>query len=149
MRSIRLGSLAMLLIACSACVKDPPAAPSKDVPGCMDQAATNFSGGATRSDGSCTFSRVVFYVGSVVPAGALPVTVSIDGQVVGTVNGYYPASPPGNCTADFTAQKSLTDGRSHDWNARTAPYLPGGGFSANSGTLKADHGSECIKVRVF
>jgi hypothetical protein len=106
-------------------------------PGCMERSATNFDFDANSDDGSCTFTRVAFYIGTTVPFGALPVTVTLDGQTVGTITGIYPGSQPGNCTADFTASIFLPDGRTHDWNARSAPYLPGGGFASNSGKPRA------------
>src|SRR5262245_42980872 len=76
-------------------------------------------------------ARVAFY-GGFNPYVQLPVVVTVDGVQVGTITGVYPGTPPGNCSADFTAQTTIAkDGRSHDWNARSANQL------AFSGTVAA------------
>lgn len=88
----------------------------------------------------CTFSRVAFYSSFPVP---FPATVTLNGNQVGTITGFYPVTPPGNCSADFTAQIRLTDGERKDWNARAA------NGNATSGTVQASPSQECILVRVF
>jgi hypothetical protein len=88
----------------------------------------------------CRFSRVAFYVSR--PA-AFPVTVSIDGNQVQTaISGYWPIGP-GNCSAEYTAQTVLSDGRMHDWNARAVDGRTW------SGTLQANSSQECLRIQIF
>ena len=126
---------AALLPGCGLLEPDP-------ITGCTDAAALNRTFGAEKDDGTCEYSRVVFYVR---PAAGpyLPVTVRVDGATVGQINGVW-FSPPGNCSAEFTAPMRLRDGRPHDWNAAT-----NGSQFVNAGVVQADHGKECIVVPVF
>lgn len=140
MRAVRLLlaiCLAVVLPACDIFKPDP-------VVGCTDSAALNYSILAEEDNGSCEFSRVVFYGGQAIAPQFLPWSVVVDGVVVGQVTGFYPGAPPGNCSAQFTAQMQLSDGRRHDWNASS----PGNQF-ANSGVVQASRSNDCIRVRVF
>jgi hypothetical protein len=140
-----------LCLFASACTKDSPSAPSSSIRGCTVGSATNYNSRATEDDGSCAYPRVIFYVTAPPSPVAMPVTVSVDGAIVGNATVIY-SSVPGNCIADGTVGFQLKDAKSHDWNSRTAPDLPGGGLAVNAGTFSASSGSAsdgCIKVRVF
>jgi hypothetical protein len=104
--------------------------------GCTDSRALNYSTTAAVDDGSCEYSRVIFYKAVDGP----PVQVSVDGQPIGVIEAFYPAGP-GNCSAPGNATYQLQDSRRKDWNAQSGPYLA-------SGTVQASR-TECIRVRVF
>ena len=133
----------VLLLGATMSVACWPSQPSK-LRGCADRNALNYNSSAEEDDGSCQFSRVAFYGGLVIPPGNLPVSVKLDGAAAGQITGFYPVAPPGNCSADFTAQIRLSDGARHDWNATSA-----GGVFAWAGTVQANRSQECIVVRVF
>ncbi|MEL6616502.1 MAG: hypothetical protein AAFQ43_12240 [Bacteroidota bacterium] len=105
--------------------------------GCTDRNALNYDSGASEDDGSCEFSRVIFYKAVDGP----PVDVTVGGQPAGTITAFYPTGP-GNCSAPGNATWRLRNGFVQDWNAQSGPFL-------NSGTVQADRFSECIRVRVF
>lgn len=86
--------------------------------------------------------RIAFY-GS--DAGVpRPVTVTVDGNQVGTITGIWP-SGPGNCSAEYTVTMTVTDIKSHDWNAKAANGIAfSGTFSATPGTANG-----CKIIRAF
>lgn len=123
-----LGALLFTTISMSGCF---------EVEGCIDNNALNYEAGADIDDGSCQYSRVIFYKALDGPE----VTVTVDGNTVGTVTAFYPRGP-GNCSAAGNAYHQLTDGELHDWNAEGGRFL-------NSGTVGPSRSNECIRVRVF
>ncbi len=105
--------------------------------GCTDSKSFSYDYSAEEDDGSCEYSRVIFYKAVDGP----PVQMTIDGQPVGVISAFYP-SGPGNCSAPGNAYHQLPDSRSYDWNAESGPYL-------NAGTVQASRQSACLRVRVF
>ena len=104
--------------------------------------AASCSGSSTQPSDSGFTQRIAFYGASaIVP---VPVVVTVDGNQVGTITGYWP-SGPGNCSADFTAKTEVHDVKNHDWNARASNGI------AFSGTFAASAGvsNGCKIIQVF
>ena len=112
----------------------------KEVRGCTDSKALNKNFEAELDDGSCRYSSVIFYMSVINPAR--PVSVSVNGNNVGTITAQYPLGP-GNCSAPGCATFSFKDGKKLDWVATE----PGGLIW--TGTIEPNSFSDCIKVRVY
>lgn len=105
--------------------------------GCTDVVALNYEVGADNNDGSCEYSRVIFYKAQDGPS----VTVSVDGAVIGTVTGFH-ASGPENCATPGNAHLQLRDGEPHEWLAER-------GTEFVTGSVVAQRNAPCIQVRTF
>ena len=105
--------------------------------GCTDRNALNFEPNADNNDGSCSYSRVVFYRVADGPSAR----VTVDDVIVGTVSVSHPDGPA-NCATPGTAQYQIRDGDVHEWAAEA-------GSVVNSGTVRAERFTSCIEVQVF
>jgi hypothetical protein len=115
--------------------------------GCTDPNSLDYDAIAEEDDGSCTYSKGVFYARFLAFNG-IPVEkieVSIDGEFSGIVQGNWP-NGPGNCSAQNTVHYQFTSGRTIDWNSKI--FLANGNVLAQSGTAKPSRISECIKIAV-
>jgi hypothetical protein len=112
----------------------------KKTKGCMDPKALNKNVEAKLDNGSCTYSKVIFYMSVINPSR--PVTVSVGGNNIGMITSQFP-SGPGNCSAPGCAVFEFKNGQKLDWIATE----PGGLIW--TGTIEPNSFSECIKVRVY
>ncbi len=108
--------------------------------GCTDSKAINQKFDADENDGSCKYSKAIFYGSQISPFP--PVTVNVNGSSIGTINAFYP-SGPGNCSVPGVATYQFVNGSKIDWVAIDAVG------TIFSGTLDPSSVSECLKVRVF
>lgn len=109
--------------------------------GCTDSSALNEDFDATKSDGSCEFSNVTFFIRGA--ANGPPLELFLDGNKVGTLPGIVFPFEPGNCSTSNTVSLMLMDGESHDWEARALD-----GTFGWSGVVSARSSAECIKIAV-
>jgi len=123
--------LAAILFLFSSCTKKK---------GCTDTKAISYNSDAEVNDGSCEYSSVIFYMSVINPSR--PVTVSVNGNNIGTITSQFP-SGPGNCSAPGCVTFKFKDGKKLDWVATE----PGGLIW--TGTIEPNSYSECIKVRVY
>ena len=105
--------------------------------GCTDTNALNYDVPADNNDGSCEFSRVVFYQLEDGP----PATVTVDGTEIGTVTAFHPTGP-NNCATPGTAQYQITDPRSHTWAAQAGARVGGG-------EVPAERSTTCLQIPIF
>jgi len=110
------------------------------VRGCMDPNSLTFNSEADKDDGSCKYPAVIFYMSVINPSR--PVTVSVNGNNVGTITAQYPLGP-GNCIAPGCAIYQCTSGQRINWVATE----PGG--SIWTGSITPGPGSDCLRVRVY
>jgi len=117
----------------------------KPARGCTDSKALNKDYAADEDDGSCTYSRAVFYqaFATVNFRTIVGVEVNVDGTLLGSTFAIYPAGP-GNCSAVGTLVYQFQDGESIDWNSKI--YLEDGTILLGSGTARADARNDCIRV---
>ena len=108
--------------------------------GCTDPKALNRNFDADVNDGSCTYSNAIFYMSVINPSR--PVTVSVNGNNIGTITAQYP-NGPGNCIAPGCASFQFKTGDKVDWVATE----PGGLIW--TGTVEPNSSTDCIKVRVY
>jgi hypothetical protein len=108
--------------------------------GCTDSNALNRNSDADKDDGSCVYSSVIFYMSVINPAR--PVTVSVNGNAIGTITAQYPGGP-GNCIAPGCAIYTFNSGQKANWVATE----PGG--TIWTGTVQPSSVADCIKVRVY
>src|SRR5437868_6986448 len=69
---------------------------TKKEKGCLDPSSLTYNSDAEVDNGTCSYSTVTFYMSVINPSR--PVTVTVDGNTVGTITAQYP-SGPGNCSA--------------------------------------------------
>jgi len=113
----------------------------------MDMNALNYNAGAEESDGSCQFSKATFFARYGYYNG-IPITsidVSVDGNMIGTINSVYP-NAPGNCGAQGTVMYIFVKSSSVDWN--TVVHLINGATIYGSGTASPIGGVDCVKINV-
>lgn len=108
--------------------------------GCTDGKALNKKSSAEVDDGSCNYSKIIFYMSVINPAR--PVTVTVGGNNIGTITSQFPGGP-GNCSAPGCAVYQFKGSQKLDWVATE----PGG--SIWTGTIEPNSSSDCIKVRVY
>lgn len=108
--------------------------------GCTDIKALNHDFSAEKEDGSCMYSKAIFYASFFSPFP--PVTVTVDGSTVGTITAAYPTGP-GNCSVPGVATYQFQEGNQVDWIATDQA-----GFIF-SGVLSPKSSQDCILVKVF
>ncbi len=106
----------------------------------MDNDATNYNYQAEEDDGSCTYSKAIFYVTG--PPNYPPLTLYINGSAQGVISAFYP-SGPGNCSATGCPTYQFTSGSTVDWEVKDAA------FNIVNGTVSPMSSQECIKVQVY
>lgn len=116
--------------------------------GCTDSSALNYDVDAEENDGSCNFSRVGFYssIGFVNGITISRVDVSVNGNSIGSTDGVYYPTGPGNCSATGTIPFQFSNGNSVDWNATV--FLINGTRFFTSGQISPSSFSECIRVNM-
>jgi hypothetical protein len=115
--------------------------------GCTDVNALNNDVLAVVNDGTCEYSKALFYANAGFFNGIpiLKIDVSINGSFVGTISNVYP-NGPGNCSAPGAVQYQFLNGKRVDWN--TVVYLANGGTIGGTGTASPSSVSQCIYVNV-
>ena len=108
--------------------------------GCTDSNSLNYDINATQDNGTCAYSKVIFY--GTIFSPCPPVSVQVNGSSIGSIQAVYP-NGPGNCSVPGVAQYNFNSGETIDWIATDAC-----GFIF-SGTLRPSRNSDCIKVKVF
>lgn len=108
--------------------------------GCTDPKALNRNFDAVVNDGSCAYSKAIFYMTVINPTR--PVTVTVGGNNIGTITSQFP-NGPGNCSAPGCAVFQFKSGDRLDWVATE----PGGNIW--TGTIEPNSSADCIKVRVY
>lgn len=119
--------LAWLAIMGGGCIEDT----DSPIPGCLDEAACNYNSNATVSDGNCIYrfgctnrwasnydpsacaddgsciydGKVSFWTNQTVSG---PISIYVDGQYKGVINGWYSSEPP--CTHTYTVVVEMPEG---------------------------------------
>lgn len=130
--------LCLVLAVCQSCEKPK---------GCTSAKALNYDSEAEKDDGTCTFSKVVFYQ-KYNSFNGIPIVkgeVSVDGNLIGTTAASY-SNEPGNCSAVGTVPYTFKNDVKQDWNAKI--FLQNGTILLGSGTLEPRRSEECIKINI-
>ena len=116
--------------------------------GCTDPKALNYNYRNKKDDGTCQYSKVIFYASGYSTSGFWiglpnpPYTLYINGSPSGQITASYP-NGPGNCSATGCPTYQFESGTTVDWEVRDgAGYIWTGSVSPSST-------SECIKIRVY
>jgi hypothetical protein len=146
LRKIKLLMLSLFLMSAS-CRKE-----EAKINGCTDYNALNYDYSANVDNGSCEYSKFVFYAkySSFLYNGfSYPITnveISINGNYIGSTEGTYYPTQPNNCYANGTATYEVANTTSVGWNA--VIYLSNGAQLYTSGVTSPSKYNNCIKINV-
>lgn len=118
------------------------------IAGCTDSRALNSNFNAVQDDGSCIYSNATFYASASTFNGIpiVRVDVNVNGNNLGSTNGTFFPSGPGNCSVPGTIPFQFQNGENIDWNATV--ILATGATIITSGTARPSSISNCIKVNI-
>ena len=132
--------LSLFVVLISGCKKE----------GCTNANAINFSTDADKDDGSCTFSKVVFwaryneYQDGIFTYDVTSINLTAGGSSVGNITSVYGSAPA--CSAGGCITYQIKGSSSVSWSA--AIHLNDGTIVNKSGTANASSNQDCIAVQI-
>ena len=126
--------------------------------GCTDADALNYDSSADVDDGSCRYSRVVFYasanqyeyvpdvnVNQLFNIPIESIVVHVDGSTRGKLRVYFPSGPL-SCSAPGTLSYEFRSGDAVEWRALVV--LENGKELVTAGKVRPRRESKCIPIDV-
>ena len=115
--------------------------------GCIDPIALNLDEEAENDDGTCEYSRAIFYQSrNSFSTGTIEkVEVYLFQDLIGETSIHYP-SAPNNCSAFGTVLYLFEDGDMIDWNVKI--FLTEGEVLYRSGITIANANNVCVRINV-